>query len=327
MKRLLLALCLTLLASPACAQATLTQRWAMQEATGGTEIANSVTSNKGTYSSGTYTARGGPGGTYLSSIDFPGDRRFTLDNQFSAGKDANWSISAWVLCDTAGSGVIVGRNAASGWIGMTATTTVFVRGFGISGTNFTVTADTGTWHHYVVTHLASSDAVNVYRDTTGSSSNPTTYDGTQDADWVGATAFGSTFHNGGICDLRIYSGVLSTEERQALFDQGKPQNSVTPVVTGTPTVGETLSVADGTWSDGSTTARQWKHDGTNISGATGTTYVVQSAYIGEDITCQITRTNSIGSLPATSNAVGPVEAAEGPPVSVTVATQFGRRRR
>jgi hypothetical protein len=89
----------------------------------------------------------------------------------------------------------------------------------------------------------------------------------------------------------------------------KPVFTVDPVITGTPTEGETLSCSDGTVvGAGVTITQQWKRGGANISSATAATYVLQAADIGATITCTKTATNDGGSTSATSAGVGPVAA-------------------
>lgn len=89
---------------------------------------------------------------------------------------------------------------------------------------------------------------------------------------------------------------------------GAPVNTSPPVISGTAKEGETLTVFIGTWTGGApnTYARQWKRDGVAISGATGGTYVLVGADVGEMITVTVTATNDAGSASATSAAVGPV---------------------
>jgi hypothetical protein len=90
----------------------------------------------------------------------------------------------------------------------------------------------------------------------------------------------------------------------------KPVFTVDPVITGTPTEGETLSCSDGTVvGAGVTITQQWKRGGANISSATAATYVLQAADIGATITCTKTATNDGGSTSATSAGVGPIVAA------------------
>lgn len=90
-----------------------------------------------------------------------------------------------------------------------------------------------------------------------------------------------------------------------------PANTAVPTITGTAQVGETLTATNGTWSGSPapTYARQWKADGTNISGATATTYVPTEDDVGKTITVTVTATNAAGSASATSAATAAVIAA------------------
>jgi surface protein len=87
-----------------------------------------------------------------------------------------------------------------------------------------------------------------------------------------------------------------------------PVNTVAPAVTGTTKVGETLSCTEGTWTGNApiTYTYQWKRGSTNISGATSATYVLASADFTENITCDVTATNSAGTATQASNSVGPI---------------------
>ncbi|MBE1875889.1 S8 family serine peptidase [Myceligenerans pegani] len=82
-----------------------------------------------------------------------------------------------------------------------------------------------------------------------------------------------------------------------------------PSVTGTAKVGETLTaVADGAaWSPAASLDYQWRRDGTMISGATNTTYQVQPADAGAEITVTVLGTAE-GRLPTarTSAPTAPV---------------------
>lgn len=90
-----------------------------------------------------------------------------------------------------------------------------------------------------------------------------------------------------------------------------PSNTVAPSILGTAQVGQTLTVSPGTWvaRPSPTYARQWKANGTNIPGATGTTYVPVVGDIGKTITVTVTATNTQGSTPATSAPTAAVIAA------------------
>ena len=87
---------------------------------------------------------------------------------------------------------------------------------------------------------------------------------------------------------------------------GPPVNTVPPVITGTPQVGQTLTVAVGTWSGSPTFTGQWFRGATPIAGAVGPTYNLVALDSGAIISAEITGTNANGSSTATSNSVGPV---------------------
>ena len=92
-----------------------------------------------------------------------------------------------------------------------------------------------------------------------------------------------------------------------------PINTVAPVASGTPEVGQTLSCTTGTWSPtGDSYSYQWQYyDGTwnNIGGATSSTWVVDisgAVDVTDSIKCVVTATNGGGSVAADSNTLGPV---------------------
>jgi hypothetical protein len=81
-----------------------------------------------------------------------------------------------------------------------------------------------------------------------------------------------------------------------------PVNTVAPAITGTATVGNTLSCSTGTWTGTPTPTYtyQWQKGTTNISGATSSTYLVDILNSGSTIRCVVTATNSAGSASANS---------------------------
>lgn len=101
---------------------------------------------------------------------------------------------------------------------------------------------------------------------------------------------------------------ISSILEATVLQTAAPINVVAPVVTGTPTVGQTLSCTTGTWtgdiSSGAT--YQWKDAGGNISGAASSTYLIASGETGASIHCTVTETGTGGSQTADSNTVGPV---------------------
>jgi len=102
-----------------------------------------------------------------------------------------------------------------------------------------------------------------------------------------------------------------------------PTNTVAPAVTGTATVGQTLSVSTGTWTGNTpiTYTYQWKFGGTPvpgyISGYNSSSFTLTSTdWYGYQMSCQVTATNSVGSTNANSNSTASVSSA--PYVSATV---------
>lgn len=92
-----------------------------------------------------------------------------------------------------------------------------------------------------------------------------------------------------------------------------PANTVAPAVTGTTTVGQTLSTTNGTWTGSPTSfSYQWQRDNqgggsySNIGSATATSYMLVDADDACNVRCVVTATNSGGSTAANSNSVGTV---------------------
>ena len=97
----------------------------------------------------------------------------------------------------------------------------------------------------------------------------------------------------------------ATSAQTATISGSPPVNTAAPVISGTTTVGSTLTTTNGTWSGSPapTYARQWQRCNAgcaNISGATGTTYVLVAADAGQKLQVMVTATNSAGSASATS---------------------------
>lgn len=88
-----------------------------------------------------------------------------------------------------------------------------------------------------------------------------------------------------------------------------PTNLIAPTVSGNNWSGQVLTVtnASGGWLGvmGLSTpfTYQWKRDGSNISGATSSTYTLTNTDIGHTITCTVTATNTAGATPVTTSGV------------------------
>jgi len=87
--------------------------------------------------------------------------------------------------------------------------------------------------------------------------------------------------------------------------EAKPVNTGAPQVAGTPAVGSILSCSAGSWSGtpAPTFAYQWLREGAAITGATSSSYTVQSADQGHGLVCEVTASNSAGKTSADSTAV------------------------
>ena len=98
--------------------------------------------------------------------------------------------------------------------------------------------------------------------------------------------------------------------RAADAAQKLPVCSVLPAITGTKTVGQTLTCSTGTWSNTPDAyAYQWNRNGSAISGATASTRVLALADVGATLTCTVKATNLGVSAAAMSAATAAIAAA------------------
>jgi hypothetical protein len=79
-----------------------------------------------------------------------------------------------------------------------------------------------------------------------------------------------------------------------------PVNTVLPAITGTKTVGQTLTCSSGTWSKSPSFAYQWLRNGSPITGATASTRVLAALDSGALMSCTVTATKAGVSAVATS---------------------------
>lgn len=105
-----------------------------------------------------------------------------------------------------------------------------------------------------------------------------------------------------------------------------PTNSAIPTISGTAQVGQTLTSSTGSWSGTTpiTYTYQWRRGGSNISGATSSSYTCVSADVGASLSCAVTATNSIGSATATS--AGTAAVADAPPTNTVLPAIGGSAR-
>jgi len=121
----------------------------------------------------------------------------------------------------------------------------------------------------------------------------------------------------------------ATSEAVLISAGDAPVSQVKPLVTGTPEVGETLNVSNGTWDlDELTFAYQWLRDGEAIEGATAATYVVTEGDLGAELTARVTASKAgheDGSAVASGLTVPGEEEPADPAPSTTKATLLGEK--
>lgn len=111
-------------------------------------------------------------------------------------------------------------------------------------------------------------------------------------------------------------GIYASSGQATAIVGDAPANTAAPVASGTLDVGDTVSVTDGTWTGTPTPTLtyQWQvsdgEDWQDIESATSSDLELVVDFVGEDVRCVVTGTNSIGSDTATSNPLGPVTAEE-----------------
>ncbi|MES1193990.1 MAG: hypothetical protein ABUM26_06660, partial [Solirubrobacterales bacterium] len=112
----------------------------------------------------------------------------------------------------------------------------------------------------------------------------------------------------------------------ASLASGPPVVFALPTVAGSPVEGRVLTAASGSWSPSATSvAYQWQRDTgsgfADISGATGTTYILLGSDIDASFRVHVVATNAYGSAQADSAAVGPV--IDGQPANTAVPAVTG----
>ena len=120
-------------------------------------------------------------------------------------------------------------------------------------------------------------------------------------------------------------GVASATSLPTTSVAGLAPSITTATITGTPTVGQTLTAHSSgvTGAPTPTESYQWLDNGTAITGATSVTYVVTPSDFGHALTVTITETNSVGAASATSSPTTSVASNQPPVISTVVVSPTG----
>ena len=161
-------------------------------------------------------------------------------------------------------------------------------------------------------------------DTTGGSCSEIT-NATSQTYVVVASDVGSTLRVEVVAGNDSGSGAIfssATPVVLAALTVTKPLNVILPAISGTATVGSTLTASNGVWNGPPASfAYAWSRCDTGgnncsaISGATGQSYVLQPADAGSTLRVTVTGTNAAGSSPSTSLATAVVPAVPVPPAT------------
>jgi subtilisin family serine protease len=135
---------------------------------------------------------------------------------------------------------------------------------------------------------------------------------------VQATDSGDTFRLTVTVKNALGSTSMTTAATQAVGTSSTvtvPANTSLPTISGTAQVGQTLAASTGLWSGSPTSyAYQWQRCGSScspISGATSSSYALQSGDVGYAVRIGVTATNSAGSSTAYSPQTASVTSAPG----------------
>lgn len=108
--------------------------------------------------------------------------------------------------------------------------------------------------------------------------------------------------------------------------QQPPVNTNPPAISGVAQEGQVVACSQGSWTEGPTTfAFQWTRNGSDVAGATSSSYSLTAADVGAQIRCRVTASNPAGSGQATSSAITPIAAP--PPSGAVVKVSINNRAR
>lgn len=123
------------------------------------------------------------------------------------------------------------------------------------------------------------------------------------------------------------TGKADTTTSGVVAPAAAPKNDTRPTISGSPTVGSTLTVSNGTWTGARTFSYQWQqcdaagNNCVDIAGAHGSTYGVRSADVGHELRARVKAANKYGSTTADTDRTAQVTAT--PSTTVVTTTVAG----
>jgi hypothetical protein len=297
----------------------------------------------------------GPNSWLASALDFDGNDDVAFTPPFSAGTQTALTVLARARNDSGGGNQdhLLQLRSLSGstflQIRKTDFGTVLDARLSINGSSNTITGTTnvvsGNWEAIAYRrdgddHDLQLDGTVEDSDTHSLGTHSVSANTSHFGNW---TAGGVVGWIGPVADVAIFSRALTDAEIDDWVSGPEPVNSVAPAVSGTETVGETLSVTTGTWgldapfsagSNGTITySYQWTRSddasGTgeaDIGSATSNTYTLVTADVGKFIRCRVRATNDGGfdsAADTNSDFTGEIQAASTGEVTATAALTIG----
>lgn len=259
------------------------------------------------------TTRTGPKNYLTSAFDFDGTDDYVVMPRITAMEsDTTYTVLVWLRSDS-----VVGAREAYAYRSTTTATPILaqvdtngsdlraiVRGDGNVIANATLTggASTTAWVHAAL--VRDGNTVTLYKNG-ASAATATATVGTISATspLAGAAyALGTTtptlFFDGGLAEQAVFTRNLTAAEVAEVYNGPEPINTVAPTISGSATAGSVLTSTTGTWNSQNngtlSYTYQWTKDGTNISGATSSTYTTLVGDVGGVIRCRVRGTNDGG---------------------------------
>ena len=104
-----------------------------------------------------------------------------------------------------------------------------------------------------------------------------------------------------------YTGITAGDIRGGPYNFGVAGAAGLPMISGTTGPGDTLTVDEGLWHTPTGTALsfsyQWRSDGTDIDGATGSSFEIAASEQGSDVTCAVTGNDGSSTTTAETPAI------------------------